>query len=166
MKQKVLQIGLIIIILTILVLVFIFVKITNNSNISDVEKNYQKSLKYITNQSGVKHFPAKIPENARNITIYKDAGYFGSEKIYLKFITNKQYIKNELSKYDFVEVEKPEERNRNLEFLSLSPGNISLYTYNLYIIKKGCNERRRCFSYGIAVNNKLNEILYYYSSPD
>lgn len=166
MKQKVLQIGLIIIILTIFVLVFIFVKITNNSNISDVEKNYQKSLKYITNQSGVKHFPEKIPEDARNITIYKNAGYFGSEKIYLKFITNKQYIQNELSKYDFVEVEKPEERNRNLEFLSLSPGNISLYTYNLYIIKKGCNERRRCFSYGIAVNNELNEILYYYSSPD
>ena len=166
MKQKVLQIGLIIIIFTIWVLVFIFIKVTKNSNISDVEKDYQKSLKYITNQSRIKHFPEKIPEDARNIKIYKDAGYFGSEKIYLKFITNKQYIQNELSKYDFVEVEKPEERNRNLEFLSLSPGNISLYTYNLYIIKKGCNERRRCFSYGIAVNNELNEILYYYSSPD
>ncbi len=166
MKQNWLRIGLVIIILSILFLVFIVIKVTNNSNISEVEKDYQKSLKYITNQSRIKHFPEKIPEDARNIKIYKDAGYFGSEKIYLKFITNKQYIQNELSKYDFVEVEKPEERNRNLEFLSLSPGNISLYAYNLYIIKKGCNERKRCYSYGIAVNNEINEILYYYSSPD
>ncbi len=142
------------------------VKINTSSEISNEEKAYREALKYITNQSGVKHFPAKIPEDARNIKVYKDAGYFGSEKIYLKFITNKQYIQNELSKYDFMEVEKTEDKNRNLEFLSLSPGDTSLYTYNLYIIKKGCNERRRCFSYGIAVNNELNEILYYYSSPD
>ena len=79
MKQKVLQIGLIIIIFTIWVLVFIFIKVTKNSNISDVEKDYQKSLKYITNQSGVKHFPEKIPEDAQNITIYKNAGYFAFE---------------------------------------------------------------------------------------
>ena len=165
MKRVWLQIVLLILIFIVFLCVCA-VKINTGSEISNEEKAYREALKYITNQSGVKHFPAKIPEDARNIKVYKDAGYFGSEKIYLKFITNKQYIQNELSKYDFVEVENPEERNRNLEFLSLSPGNISLYTYNLYIIKKGCNDRMRCFSYGIAVNNEINEILYYYSSPD
>lgn len=100
MKRVWLQIVLLILIFIVFLCVCA-VKINTSSEISNEEKAYKEALKYITNQSGVKHFPEKIPEDARNIKIYKDAGYFGSEKIYLKFITNKQYIQNELSKICF-----------------------------------------------------------------
>lgn len=131
-------------------------------------KDYQHALNSINNPESIKHFPKKIPEDATNIRLYKSCNnWFGSEEIYLIFNTNKEYILNELAKYKFQKIEGSYKNDEEYEdtFKSLGSYKLSKVGYKLYIIKLS-KEPHNIFSYGIATNKALNEIMFYYNYPD
>lgn len=130
----------------------------------DSPKDYKKAKSKIERQEYIKHFPAEIPANAKDIQLHQSYGsWFGSEGITLKFKANKDYIKNELSKYRYKKIINHDSNNvhESFEFYT-DNGRISANHCKEYIIdfekyKYGC---------GICVNINQNEIIYYYSYPD
>lgn len=131
-------------------------------------KDYQHALTSIHNPERIKHFPEKIPEDAKNIELFKYCNnWFGSEGIYLIFNTNKTYILNELAKYKFQKIEGPYKNEGDYEhtFISLCAYEFYKVIYKLYIIKLS-KEPHNNFSYGIATNKSQNKIMFYYNFPD
>ncbi len=132
-------------------------------------ENYPMALKYMDVDSRVRHFPVKIPDNAKNVYLYAGIdSFFGSKSLYLKFYIDKKYINEELKKYKFIKI-KPYKELENLEY-NFYCSNINLEDYILYIIgdkqHEIPNEASFPYHYGIAVNPKTNEIIYYYENPD
>ena len=80
---------------------FFVVEFAGIAQITDVNK-YEKALSLTYYSDYIKHFPKHIPSHARNVQLYKSAdNIFGSESIYLKFNTDRNFIETELSKYNY-----------------------------------------------------------------
>lgn len=139
--------------------------------------NYKIALNTVWAQKCIEHFPKQIPENAKNVEFYKtNNNWFGSEAVTLKFEIDKKYIDKELKKYKFQYVENPDKLDMN-EYNSHRPdammtdnNRIKTENFIFYIINDRESEIPHQngfpYHYGIAVNDKLNQIIYYYTCPD
>ena len=133
------------------------------------EYRYYASTVSTMRQDRVGHFPRKVPKNANDVIINNDSNaWFGSESLYLKFKTNKDYIENELKKHKYVKVIKYKDLKR-FEYSFYCNG-IDLSDYTLYVINdrehENLPEYHFPYHYGIGVNSDKTEILYYYENPD
>ena len=123
--------------------------------------NYLKIKKEIWNKSAIRHFPKDIPTNVTSIKYdYSQHPLFGSESIYLVFSTDENYIQNEIVKHRFQEIIEPQKHNGDYEYTYRTIG-YDMSNFKIYTIKKD-----GIFSYGIAVNEKSNQLMYFYSYPD
>lgn len=140
---------------------------------------YQEAKNSIDAQYRVYHFPKAIPENAKNIRLYKtNNSWFGSEEMILEFDIDKQYIENELKTYKFISIDKdiretPNEYNfkyNEYRHIIGYGSNLNVNDFIFYVINNRDNENPKEHSfpyhYGIAVNKKHNKIIYYYDCPD
>ena len=107
--------------------------------------------------SRTSHFPDKIPETATNVELYKMHWFHGDVTEYLKFNIDDRYINNELKNYQYTTIitgdkyagHPPQGRMKNKE--------------DVYYILGDLLQLHRGYSYGIVVNRKTHEIIYYYS---
>ena len=156
-KTKILKI-LFTIIFCIYILLFIW-----NFKLNDFKplNNYQKIKKEIWKESAIRHFPKDIPENVKNVEYdYYQNDFFGGETIYLVFTVDEEYIKNEILKYQYQEIVEPRGYSGNCEYTYRSIG-YDIGDFRIYAIEKD-----GIYSKGIAVNEKLNQLMYFYSYPD
>ena len=140
-----------------------------SGNYSDA-KDYNKALKKISWQEKVAHFPQVIPSNAQNIQLYQNYGsWFGSEGITLKFKADKDYINNEISKYNYVNIMYLNKYDESL-YIYDDNGRIKTDECRAYIINDRAHEKLEGnyfpYTYGFCVNDNTNEIIYFYSNPD
>jgi len=120
-------------------------------------------------QDRVGHFPRKVPQEANDVAMKLDGtSWFGSEDLYLKFKTNKEYIENELQKHEYVKVVKYKDL-KPFEY-SFYFNDVDLGDYTLYVINdrehENLPEHHFPYHFGIGVNSDKTEILYYYENPD
>lgn len=104
------------------------------------------------------HFPDKILPAASNVEFYRGVCFHGDVEEYLKFNIDDEYINNELKKYQYNTIitgdkytgHPPHGRMKNKD--------------DVYYILGDLLQWHRGYSYGIVVNRKTHEIIYYYSS--
>lgn len=115
--------------------------------------------KFVENKtSETSHFPDVIPPNATNVELYRNYLFHGDVEEYLKFKIDDEYINNELKNYQYTTIiagdkytgHPPRGRERDKD--------------DIYYILGDSLEVHRGYSYGIVVNRKTHEIIYYYSS--
>ena len=71
-------------------------------------KHYKLALSNV-DLSNTSHFPHKIPNEAKNAELKASTySFFGSEDLYLKFDTNKEYIDKELKNSGQIKLVLPE----------------------------------------------------------
>jgi energy-coupling factor transporter transmembrane protein EcfT len=117
---------------------------------------YNKLVKNRTTRT--EHFPDKIPPNATNVELYRNYMFHGDVEEYLKFNIDDEYINNELKNYHYTTIitgdkytgHPPHGRMKNKD--------------DVYYILGDLLQMHRGYSYGIVVNKKTYEIIYYYSS--
>ena len=131
-------------------------------------KDYNKAVDTIWHTNCILHFPKSIPENAKNVRMHKCAGpIFGSEEMFLAFEADKEYIDSEIKKFKFIKTEGPFSNKvaRSVIFSNLS---IDEEGFKFYVIgdNSTSNTERFPLEYGIAVNHKTNQIIYYYELFD
>ena len=129
--------------------------------------NYRQTI-LLYNHKRVAHFPAKIPKEATNIVIdARPVDYFGSQRIYLKFDINKEYINNELKKYSYIKILDYHKASEQYGYFA---SNIDFSKYIYFVINDKAHEKLEKqdfpYHYGIATNREQNQILYYYDYPD
>lgn len=117
---------------------------------------YKTAKKELDCQKCIKHFPKEIPLNAKNIKFSQHKSYWwGSEDIFLKFETNKEYMENEIKKYS-------KNKINNYYPQQIFPFDVSDFEFYAIFYKIG----RFLKEGGVGINNKNNTILYYYNNPD
>ena len=107
--------------------------------------------------SETSHFPDVIPPNATNVELYRNYLFHGDVEEYLKFKIDDEYINNELKNYQYTTIitgdkytgHPPRGRTKNKD--------------DVYYILGDLLQMHRGYSYGIVVNRKTHEIIYYYS---
>ena len=117
---------------------------------------YSKFVKNRTIRTA--HFPDKIPPNATNAELYINYMMHGDVEEYLKFNIDDEYINKELKNYQYTTIitgdkytgHPPHGRTKNKD--------------DVYYILGDLLQMHRGYSYGIVVNRKTHEIIYYYSS--
>ena len=117
---------------------------------------YSKFVKNRTTRTA--HFPDEIPPNATNVELYRNYMFHGDVEEYLKFNIDNGYINNELKNYQYTTIitgdkytgHPPRGRGRDKD--------------DVYYILGDLLQWHRGYSYGIVVNRKTHEIIYYYSS--
>ena len=127
-------------------------------------KNYPLALEAYPAEQ-VAHFPEKIPTEASNIVFFaKTYTIFGNQFLYLKFDINKKYIENELKKHSYL---------RTWEYDSSQKyyyNGINYSDFTFYDISDSTQEKLLAtglpYYYGIGINKKQNQILYYYVTID
>ena len=129
-------------------------------------KDYQIIKEKITRQDKITHFPKVIPPNVMNVELF---GYssmpFSGEAIMLSFNTDKEYIDNELKKYDFINKNDKLGQEQKLYHVYKMNENFNEKDYTYYVINDKENRQiPKLFPYfsGIGVNKKKSKILYYY----
>lgn len=138
-------------------------------------EDYKTAKKEISCKKCIKHFPASVPKSTDNVKFYQYISYWwGSEEIALLFKADEKFIDNEIKKYKFIKIDSPptkqkEYRNnyaRNCIYSDIE--DIDENNFKFYIIGNNSTHPHSHFTieYGIGVNKKTNEILYYYSRPD
>lgn len=133
---------------------------------------YIEALNSIKCQSCIEHFPREIPKNAKDVQLYKSqSSLHGGIDMLLKFNIEETYIKNEIIKSKYIKIEKPTDYTFFYE--SIVAGcdkKIEMNDFTFYVIKdKSFDDPHlsaNTYSYGIGVNEKLNEIIYYFSVLD
>lgn len=127
-------------------------------------KDYQKFIKRSDCEDCVSHFPKEIPANVKNVEFYhKVETWFGSDYTYLKYQTTKEDVKELLAKYKFIN--QSEYQPAVIKDMKLTLHDYEFYTignYNTLKIKKGHVNQE----YGIGVNDKTNEVVFYYYNHD
>ena len=135
-------------------------------------KDYQKCLEENYFKEDIAHFPKIIPAEAQEVRLYcKPSAYdLDDELVLLRYKTDKNHIKSELKKYEFINPDEPigtpqKIYNMHPEFAGISP---RVLTY--YVIKNLDNERVQragFFPYysGIGVSKDMDYILYYAVRP-
>ena len=116
---------------------------------------YNKLVKNKTIRTA--HFPDKIPSNATNMEFYQENLFHGDVEKYLKFNIDDEYINNELKNHQYTTIitgdkytgHHPHGRMKNKD--------------DVYYILGDLLQWHRGYSYGIVVNRKTHEIIYYYS---
>lgn len=141
------------------------------NKVYDNPAQYQKAVKTIYSPSRIKHFPKIIPTEAKNVEFNKlNNSWFGSEAILVKFEIDKQYIDTEIKKYKYISVEKPENYIHIFDAMMTDNSRINIDDFTFFIINDKRNEHPSehmfPYHYGIGVNEKLNQIIYYYTCPD
>lgn len=151
-------------------IIFILLAMLDADTIFDNPKYYQKALKSISYKNRIAHFPETIPQNAKDIELYKASSHwFGSEEILLKYTTDKNSIDKEITKHKYIRTKTAE--NGYLPYpMPTDNGRIKLDGFIFYIINDRENENLEGYHfpyhYGIGVNDDKNQIIYYYISPD
>ena len=149
-----------------------FFTLASEGKIYDNPKEYSKALKSIYHVERIVHFPITIPKEAKNIELNKETNaFFGSEAILLKFDIDKEFIEQELSKHNYICIEKPNNYTHEYRDAMLTNnGRISVDNYIFYVINDKKNENNPeyhfPYHYGIGVNNDMSSIIYYYVNPD
>ena len=128
--------------------------------------DYKIAKKNIDCNKCIKHFPKIIPSYLKNVQFYQYSNYWwGSEGIFLKFKVNKDYIKNEFKNKKFtIVVDKNSNFFYDSERNSIQFNKTELFDiddFKFFVIEKSNNKE-----FGIAINDKNNEVLYYYIKPD
>ena len=113
----------------------------------------------------VAHFPQKIPAEASNIVFFaKTYTIFGNQFLYLKFDIDKKYIENELKKHSFL---KTWEYDSSQKYYY---NGINFSDFTFYDVGDSTQGKqlatRLPYYYGIGVNKKQSQILYYYVTID
>lgn len=134
-----------------------------------INKNYPIALSDIKNKEEILHFPAKIPEGAKNIKVYEysDMPYNG-EILLLNFEIDENYIDNELKKNKFINKDKLGEVQKIYYVPKVSSDfKINEYTYFVLDTKDNRSFYPKYFPYftGIGIKNNKSAILYYYIFP-
>ena len=144
-------------------------------------KRYSVALKSLKGEKKIIHFPKNIPDTAQNTVLFKESCVRGGDIVYLRFVAPKEYIENEIKRFNYVKIEGPfedakkYENNHPRDFIFGEERNNIDYKeyrdkiegYKIYVIgdKSPYGSGRPC-EYGIAVNDKTNTIIYYASNPD
>lgn len=136
-------------------------------------KDYNKAKNSICEKDFIKHFPKEIPNNAKDIQLYKSANpFFGSEKILLVFKIDKKYINDEINKIKPIKNIGPysnikEYKDNYVKGIIFNSYSFDQTNFKFYIIgDNSINKSNFHLEYGIAVNDKTNQILYYYAVLD
>lgn len=137
-------------------------------------KDYSMAINSIHAQTCIKHFPKKIPPNAKNIKMTKTENtWFGSEYIFLKFDTDKKYINDELKKYKFKYIENGEEiKHDSAKYVLFSAGipdeNKNDFTFFIIHDRESEIPQQNSFPYhyGIIINQNKTTVIYYYINLD
>ena len=160
---------------------FLMLCIANKGVTIDNLNRYNAVLRELGREEKIAHFPKQIPNDITNTVFFKESCVRGGDIVYLRFIAPKEYIENEIKKFNYVKIEGPfddakkyesnyprdfifgEERN-NLDYKEYRN---KIEGYKIYVIgdKSPYGSSHPC-EYGIAVNDKTNTIIYYASNPD
>ena len=129
-------------------------------------KNYQTIKEKIEKQDKLSHFPNNIPTEAKDIELFGfNSMPYGGEALMLSFSANKEYINNELKKYDFVNKNDKIGKEQKLYHVYKMNDKFNEKDYTYFVIKNADNEQApNIFPYynGIGVNKDKTRILYYY----
>lgn len=134
-----------------------------------INKNYPIALSDIKNKEEILHFPAKIPEGAKNIKVYEysDMPYNG-EILLLNFEIDENYIDKELKRNKFINKDKLGDAQKIYYVPKVSSDfKINEYTYFVLDTKDNRSFYPKYFPYftGIGIKNNKSAILYYYIFP-
>ena len=133
------------------------VEFSGIAQITDVNK-YEKALKLTYRDDYIEHFPKHIPPHARNVQLFKSAdNIFGSESIYLRFDTDRDFIESELSKYKYEKEFRPKDNIEIQDPLFFYSACDECKYHIIHQISSISN------IYGIA--EKENTIIYFYLNP-
>ncbi len=116
---------------------------------------YNKFVKNRTTRTA--HFPDRIPINATNVELYKGNWFHGDVEEYLKFNIDNEYINEELQKYQYSTIVTGD------KYIGHPPHGRMKNKDDVYYILEDLLQLHRGYSYGIVVNKKTHEIIYYYS---
>ena len=116
---------------------------------------YSKFVKNKTSRT--EHFPDKIPINATNVELYQGVWLHGDVEIYLKFNIDDEYINNELKNHQYTAITTGD------KYIGHEPHDRMKNKDDVYYILGDLLQMHRGYSYGIVVNRKTHEIIYYYS---
>ena len=160
---------------------FLMMCIANNGVIINNPNRYNAVLRELDGEEKIAHFPRQIPIDANSTVLFKESCVRGGDIVYLRFIAPKEYIENEIKRFNYVKIEGPfedakkYENNHPRDFIFGEERNNIDYKeyrdkiegYKIYVIgdKSPYKSSRPC-EYGIAVNDKTNTIIYYASNPD
>ena len=132
---------------------------------------YSECLNSAYYKSNIAHFPNEIPSDAKNVKFYcitSDNTYDG-ELILLKFKTNTDYIKKELSSKSFINSDDKVGTFQNIYNMPLNLIRDDYKKYTYYVISNYENKSvyKEYFPYytGIGVDKELKTIMYYYITP-
>ena len=151
-------------------IMFMLFAMLDADTVFDNPKYYPKALKSISYKNRIAHFPKTIPQNAKDIELYKGSSHwFGSEEILLKYTIDKNSIDNEIKKHKYIRT-KTADNGGLPHSMPTDNGRIKLDGFTFYIINDRENENLEGhhfpYHYGIGVNNDTNQIIYYYTNPD
>ncbi len=137
----------------------------------DNPKYYEKAIKDISEKQRISHFPRRIPENAKDVELYKSTNsWFGSEAILIKYTIDKNVINKELKKYKYISIELPNNYQHCFDAMTTDNGRIKIDDFTFYVINDRDHENLAGhhfpYHYGIGVNKNKNQIIYYYTCPD
>lgn len=116
---------------------------------------YSKFVKNRTIRTA--HFPDEIPPNATNVELYRNYMFHGDVEEYLKFNIDDEYINNELKNYQYTTITTGD------KYIGHTPHGRVKNKDDIYYILGDLLQWHRGYSYGIVVNRKTHEIIYYYS---
>lgn len=116
---------------------------------------YNKLVKNRTARTS--HFPDEIPPNATNVELYRNYMFHGDIEEYLKFNIDDEYINNELKNYQYTTIITGD------KYTGHPPHGRMENKDDVYYILGDLLQLHRGYSYGIVVNRKTHEIIYYYS---
>lgn len=127
------------------------------------KEEYKEALKYLCQSQNAKHFPKEIPEDAKNVRLYKPNDcWFGSEHFSLYLESDRDFIIDSFRGVNCIETEGPYNnkdeykyhaaRNYAVQYVNIEKTNLMFCVIDAY----GETEE-----YGIAVDYKNNRILFY-----
>ena len=139
---------------------------TENTNI----KYYHSALLNCRDKEGTIHFPAEIPPNAKDIYFYSYSSGLGGQTILLHFKIDEKFIQNEMDNHSYNKISTTDVNY----IFSHGRGNLKNFSskqYTFYELKRKIdNNAKTEFSTagysGIATDNSLTQILYYYINPE
>ena len=157
----------------IFIIVFVMYSLSQSPTIYTNPNDYNKCLKSEYSQESIKHFPKTIPDNVQEVILYcvpANNKYDGS-LILLKLKVDKEYIKNELNSYKFLNSKTPVGTPQKIYHMpSENTVGIDRNKLTYYVLDNKDNEwaSKLYFPYftGIGVDKNYEYILYYYIMHD
>lgn len=131
-------------------------------------KDYTQAINSIKQQDKISHFPKNIPAEAEDVQLYCYTSDLHGELFQLRFKINKEYIKNELKKYSFINTDTKIGIRQNIYHMPFM-NKEDLKNFTFYVLKNQENEyffdEYFPYSNGIGISKNMDYIMYYYIEP-